>query len=67
MDKTDTQQITQVFFEMKAELEKLNKVAKTQKENKQILWWCNYEQDKSVNLLKFLCSWNLPKKQWKME
>ena len=32
MDKTDTQQITQVFFEMKAELEKLNKVAKTQKE-----------------------------------
>ena len=32
MDTADTKQITQVFFEMKAELEKLNKVAKTQKE-----------------------------------
>ena len=32
MDKTDTQQITQVFFEMKAELGKLNKIAKTTKE-----------------------------------
>jgi len=32
MDTTDTKQITQVFFEMKAELEKLNKVAKTEKE-----------------------------------
>ena len=67
MDKTDTQQITQVFFEMKAELEKLNKVAKTQKENKQINWLYNYEQDKSVNLLKFLCLWNLLKKQWRTE
>ena len=66
MDTTDTKQITQVFFEMKAELEKLNKVAKTEKENKQIHWWFNYEQDKSVNLSKFLCSWNLQKKQWKM-
>ena len=32
MDTADTKQITQVFFEMKAELEKLNKVAKSAKE-----------------------------------
>ena len=32
MDKTDTQQITQVFFEMKAELEKLNKAGENPKE-----------------------------------
>jgi len=32
MDTTDTKQITQVFFEMKAELGKLNKIAKTEKE-----------------------------------
>ena len=67
MDKTDTQQITQVFFEMKAELEKLNKVAKTQKEKQANQLVVQLRARQKVNLLKFLCLWNLPKKQWKME